>query len=192
MLTYGENLRNIRTALRIKTVDFAAHLNVQYRTYLSYERGERTIPAEMLEKLIKDFDVNINYIFTGEGEFFNTKDINPLQIPERNMDVECMKLDFGERVYLIQKFNGKTDKEMAEILSMSLTRYYEITNESKNLTLKECDAIKANFDISIDDILYDENGFFKILEKEMKKEKEAFESLTLEEREAFKKFLKSH
>lgn len=191
MLTYGENLKNIRIALQRKTVDFAEQLNVQYRTYLSYERGERTIPAEMLEKLIKDFDVNINYIFTGEGKFFNTKNINPLQIPERKMDVKCMKLDFGERIYLIQKFNGKTDEEMAEILSMSLIRYYEITNESKSLTLKESDAIKANFDVSIDDILYDENGFFKILEKEMKKEKEAFESLTPTEREAFKRFLKS-
>lgn len=192
MLTYGKNLKNVRIALQRKTVDFAVQLNVQYRTYLSYERGERTIPAEMLEKLIKDFDVNINYIFTGEGKIFNTKNINPLQIPERKMDVECMKLDFGERLYLIQKFNGKTDEEMAEILSMSLIRYYEITNESKSLTLKECDVIKANFDVSIDDILYDENGFFKILEKEMKKEKEAFESLTPTEREAFKRFLKSH
>ena len=72
MLQLPQNLIILRKYLGFKVSDFAEKLGIQYRTYQSYERGERKPPLELLEQLVYKYGVNMNWLLTDEGEMFSS------------------------------------------------------------------------------------------------------------------------
>ena len=72
MLQLPQNLIILRKYLGFKVSDFAEKLGIQYRTYQSYERGERKPPYELLELIITQFGINAHWLLTGEGEMFSS------------------------------------------------------------------------------------------------------------------------
>lgn len=53
--------------------EFANLLEVPSRTVSSYERGEHTPPASYLKLLNDKLNVNINYLLSGKGSVFLSK-----------------------------------------------------------------------------------------------------------------------
>lgn len=49
---------------------FAKALEMPYSTYAQYENETNRLSVDLLEKLYKIFNVNANYIISGEGEPF--------------------------------------------------------------------------------------------------------------------------
>lgn len=72
----NENLKEIRKKLGLSQVEIAKELGMHAVQYGTYERGDRKPSAEVFEKLVKKYNVNINYLLTGEGAMFITHELN--------------------------------------------------------------------------------------------------------------------
>ncbi len=68
---FGNRLREIRKSLRYTQEEMASHLEIPYRTYTSYERGENKPSYSMLDNMCKKENVNLNWFITGQGNMFN-------------------------------------------------------------------------------------------------------------------------
>jgi len=66
----GKRLRWVRKNLRLSQRELADKLGFAQRTISSWEKGEREIPIRALSVLKEQFNININWLLTGEGEPF--------------------------------------------------------------------------------------------------------------------------
>ena len=88
---FSENLKKTRQKIGLSQKDFAQKLEIQQSQYSRYEIG--TSPStDILNKLIQVFNININYLLTGEGSMFIT--------PELKKDLLQFKIPKGSRVLL--------------------------------------------------------------------------------------------
>lgn len=133
-----------------------------------------------LIKIQEYFDVNL----------LNAVSISPKQIIKREFEVESAIYNWGSRLNLIAKYNGFSDYEMAKILNIKESRYNLIALKSPEPKISELNAIKSNFDVDIDDILYDTNGLFVKLKQKLEDEKNNYDNLSPKEKEEFRRFLK--
>jgi transcriptional regulator with XRE-family HTH domain len=74
METQGLRLKDIRCALDLSQDEIAAKFGISRQYWSSFEKDREILNNEKLVKLTKYFNVNINYLLTGEGEMFITKD----------------------------------------------------------------------------------------------------------------------
>ena len=71
-------------------------INVSYHASTGYTFKDRKPSLEFLEKLVKEFGVNLNWLFADEGEMFNPKTINFEQTKKDLLDeVRKMLKDEG-------------------------------------------------------------------------------------------------
>lgn len=86
------NLREVRSKLGLSQGAMAKDLGIAQAQYNTYERGTRKPSADILEKLVKQFNININYLLTGDGPMFIT--------PELHKDTLQFKIPKNARVLL--------------------------------------------------------------------------------------------
>ena len=65
-----ERLKIIRKRLSLNQTQMGALFGITQGGWGAYENGKRKIPNEILKQLIKQYDVNLNWLFTGEGPVF--------------------------------------------------------------------------------------------------------------------------
>ncbi len=186
-----KRLKQVREYFNLSQQEMADSLNLSKNGYWYYETGRREIRAEEIFSIIQLYNINANWLLTGEGAMFLEQEIKPAQIPSRFLDVKAMTLNQGRNLYLVQKFNGKSNEEMAEILHTSVDDYLGLVTGRLDFTLEIYDKIKSNFEVSIDDLRYDEKGLFDKLEKSLQNQKQTFDSMSAAEREEFLKFIKN-
>ena len=87
----AENLVKIRKSTLLVQNDFALKLGISPRAYVNYERGERKLPYEVLNKLYEIFDVNLNWLITGKGNMFNKQQPHASNEELEQKVVEVMK-----------------------------------------------------------------------------------------------------
>lgn len=88
----NENLKECRNKLGLSQLAMAQKIGVAQVQYGTYERGTRKPSADILEKLVKQFNININYLLTGEGSMFIT--------PELSKDTLQFKIPKNAKVLL--------------------------------------------------------------------------------------------
>ena len=71
----GERLKLVRERLGMTQKEFAEFLGVGIASVQRYEREERIPSGEFLKLLLDKFNININWLLTGEGSMF----VNPPQ-----------------------------------------------------------------------------------------------------------------
>ena len=86
MEIFTDNLQLIRKKLLLSQNDMAEKMDVSYRAYSSYERGERKPTYDFLQKLVEDFNVNLNFLIAGQGEMFIGQPDKPHQIDEAKIE----------------------------------------------------------------------------------------------------------
>ena len=73
-MNVGERLRIVREYLKVNKkitqIEFAKIIGVNEKTLRGYEANKTPIGADSIEKLIKDFNLNSSWLFTGKGEMF--------------------------------------------------------------------------------------------------------------------------
>ena len=73
-MNLGERLKTVREYLKadkkITQIEFAKIISVNEKTLRGYEANKTPIGADAIEILIKDFNLNPNWFFTGQGEIF--------------------------------------------------------------------------------------------------------------------------
>lgn len=88
---FSENLKKVRQKLGLSQKELATKIGIQQAQYSRYEAG--TSPStEVLEKLVKEFNINVNYLLTGEGSMFIT--------PELSKETLRFKIPRNSRVLL--------------------------------------------------------------------------------------------
>ena len=89
---FEANLREVRTKMGISQGEMAKSLKMLQSQYSNYERGISKPSFEVLEKLVKLHNININYLLTGNGAMFIT--------PELEKDLIKFTVPAGSKVLL--------------------------------------------------------------------------------------------
>ncbi|MCM1338780.1 MAG: helix-turn-helix domain-containing protein [Muribaculaceae bacterium] len=71
-----DNLRECRNSLGLSQGQIAKGLGMLQSQYSNYECGKSKPSADILEKLVKQFNININYLLTGEGAMFISPELS--------------------------------------------------------------------------------------------------------------------
>ena len=70
----GNRIRQLRKEIKKSGEDFAKDLSVSLSSLSKYESGERTPDPMFFSKLREITDVNLNWLFRGEGKMFHLEE----------------------------------------------------------------------------------------------------------------------
>lgn len=175
----GKQLKLLRKHYNLSQQEIAVQVDVSTNTWNNYETDKRSPSEEFLNKLLIIYpNVNGHWILTGKGSMFLENLYNGGQ-KINNADLLSINLkEWGNRLYDWAKKKNYSDEKMANLLGIKLERLYEIIKKSPFPTEKEAINIKGNFNILIDDLLFDENNdFIKKLSDELTKEETPLNNL---------------
>lgn len=94
----SKNLKQIRTNLGLSQQEIARQLGIHQVQYGTYERGTRKPSADIFEKLVQIYNVNINYLLTSQGEMF---------INNNKTEVNCTTIELEPGQILKVKYKEK-------------------------------------------------------------------------------------
>lgn len=70
-MTQGERIKEIRSSLSFTLEKFGEKLGVGKTAISKIENGDRSLTDQMLKSVCREYNVNENWLRTGEGEMFN-------------------------------------------------------------------------------------------------------------------------
>lgn len=88
-MTQGERIKEIRTTLGKTLEEFGEKLGVQKSSISKIERGDRALTDQMARSICREYNVNYDYLMTGDGEMFDN-------LPETVLDELCQQYDLDE------------------------------------------------------------------------------------------------
>lgn len=71
-MNINERVREVRKTLNLTLDKFGERLGVGKTAISNIERGQRNLTEQMFKSICREFNVNENWLRTGEGEMFNT------------------------------------------------------------------------------------------------------------------------
>jgi transcriptional regulator with XRE-family HTH domain len=77
-VTIGQRLKDFRKKSRLTQVEFAKALHCSQATIADYEKDRMYPSATILNYIVRTYDINLNWLFTGKGEM-----IKPVQKKDR-------------------------------------------------------------------------------------------------------------
>lgn len=149
----AQNLAIVRKNINSNAASFAKEVGIPYTTFIKYERGERKPSFELLEYLVDVYNVNLNYIFSGQGQMFIKPDDNTLE-RQNDTTVKERVSHLGERLGELQDKHEYLDKDMAKLLSISEEEYIDLKLDDKEPDFKILVRLKQCFKVSIDWLLF--------------------------------------
>lgn len=69
-MTINERVKILRKELKLNQADFAKKICLTESAVCNYENNRRTLSEQTIKLICKEFDVNENWLRTGEGEMF--------------------------------------------------------------------------------------------------------------------------
>jgi transcriptional regulator with XRE-family HTH domain len=72
-LCINERVRELRKALRLTQVEFGRRIAVGQGYLTNIENGQRPVTEKILKLICKEFNVNEDWLRTGEGEMFRVE-----------------------------------------------------------------------------------------------------------------------
>lgn len=156
--------KKIRINLGYSQNRMADELKVELNTYRGYEYKTKNLPDSVLKTLVTTFNVNLNWLFTGNGDMFISKCNNSL---ERKNNISLMKnlTTFYKRFNLLQKENNLNDFQMAMLLEIPESRIEKLGLGKVLPVFEELNQLKISFDVSLDWLLYGETPNKDVFEK---------------------------
>lgn len=148
-------LKELRKKLQFSQEDMAQKMDVSYRAYSSYERGERKIPIELLSFLAEKYNANLNYLISNIGEMFIYNCENTHAVIKNNKPILNFQ-DWGNRLNKILAENELTLHDFSKKTGIKEHRLEDFVLNSAEPTMSEINLIKSNIDISIDELFYGE------------------------------------
>lgn len=137
-------------------------LELKSNIILNLNKGaQKSFSYATAKAINKLFKFSIDWIMDGEGEMFEEPQ-NTLERRALNLDELLSKTNkIGIIFDFIRTLNNLSIEEYIKILEIDKERYLEICLENALPNMKEAILIKANFNVKIDDFLFDENGEIK-------------------------------
>lgn len=82
---YHQRVSQVREHLELSQDKMARQLGLSLRAYANYERGERTIPVELLRALYERFSVDPIWLLTGDGHMILDRDVR-YRLDQKTLD----------------------------------------------------------------------------------------------------------
>jgi SOS-response transcriptional repressor LexA len=79
-----ERLKAARETIGVNQSQFASTLGVAPSFISGIERDKKDVSRELLQKLLEKYQININWLLTGEGEMFLQKQEKSLEIAQKS------------------------------------------------------------------------------------------------------------
>ncbi len=96
----GDRIKEIRKKLRLPQKEMATTLQIAPSYLCEIEKGNGNPGPELFVRLASEYNVNMNYLFTGKGEMFSDA---PLKIKTQEFDVDD-DIDTPEKLFwLLEK-----------------------------------------------------------------------------------------
>ena len=115
----NERLIELRKKLGFNQTEFGKYFDLKQTAISQYEKGINELKSSFLEKVFKEFNVNINWLLTGQGEmFFNNKNLN------NNFELQDEKIKS-----IITKLNDIQDDELLDYIDakiLEITKRYKL------------------------------------------------------------------
>ena len=140
--------------LNLKITDFAKKTGIPYRTLQNYLSGERQPSAENLQKIAICFNIDLNWLLTGEGNMFKSgeSDMSDDKISSSDKtESSGMPLDFIDK--LRDDLRNKDDSFFAS-LSMSKDRIFDVLLGKTKLRRIEVIELARKLNRSLDEYVY--------------------------------------
>lgn len=104
-MEYYQRIRNIREDMDLKQYEFANKIGVLPKTYNLYENGLRAIPIDTLNKILKEFNLSLDYVL-GLSDAKNYPNLKPID-----------KVAISENLRNFRKSSGMSQTEVADLLN---------------------------------------------------------------------------
>lgn len=88
-MTHGERVKEIRKALGLTLDKFGEKLGVTKQTVSRIENGVNNLTDQMAISICREYNVNYDYLISGDGEMFDN-------LPETILDELCQQYDLDE------------------------------------------------------------------------------------------------
>lgn len=74
---YAQNIKKLRKELRLTAQALADNVGIALQTVQNYELGKREPSFAFMYYLLTVYNVNINWLMTGQGQMFNAAQNEP-------------------------------------------------------------------------------------------------------------------
>lgn len=88
-MTQGERVREIRKSLKLTLEKFGGKLGVGKGAISAIETGARNLTEQMAVSICREYNVNYDYLMSGEGEMFDT-------LPQTILEELCKQYDLDD------------------------------------------------------------------------------------------------
>lgn len=143
---FEERLVEFRKTITSNASAFARSIDLSQPVYANYERGQRRPAFEILEKMARVHNVNLNWLLTGEGEMFLARPT--LKI--RKNDKKIVLKNFGGKINRLQTENDLSLSEAAAVLEISEDDFVDYCLSRKKPDLDIILKIIQKFDVDFD------------------------------------------
>lgn len=137
-MTIGKRIKELKEKLRITSAEMAQELDIPVRTIGSYERDEAQAGAKFFNALLEKYNVNINWILTGNGEMFISSkteiDVKYLAEIEQKLNLTALELEG-----LIQILDSDASRDMV----MKFIEIKKGNKEALDSLIQNLQGIKA-------------------------------------------------
>ncbi len=137
-MTIGKRIKELKTMMKITSAEMALNLDIPVRTIGSYERDEAQAGAKFFNALIEKYQVNINWLLTGNGNIFISSkaeiDVKYLAEIEQKLNLTPEELDG-----LIQILDADASRDMV----MKFIEIKKGNKEALDSLIQNLQGIKA-------------------------------------------------
>lgn len=136
----NERLLTIRKTMGYTQLNFSKILGISRNNYTHIESGRSKISNELLQNLTKNLSVNINWLLTGEGEMFLSKDQEhkPILKSELNADKLKQYIELGKSNTKLEDEQAKSINNHSSVVSLPIVGEIAAGNP---LEIREVDVL---------------------------------------------------
>lgn len=123
-MTQGERVKKARKSLNLTLEKFGEKLGVKKNAISQIENGRNSLTDQMCKAICREFNVNYNWLVSGEGDMFNQTDETISDSIDRIMA--------GENEFHKNLFKTLATLDEKELLSLEkiIDKYLAICNET--------------------------------------------------------------
>lgn len=116
-----DRIKQIRKALNLTQVEFGNRLGVKGNTITNYETGLRTPSNSVILSICKEFNINEEWLRTGDGEMFSLEeDEEATYVSELLYDTKNPLYDLIKSIMKTYNQSGEKEKEIIKNFAKNL------------------------------------------------------------------------
>ena len=117
MKEIGKRIEQVRRRLGLRQCQMAEKIAVPQTTYSRYENAERTPTWEFVKVLCNKFDIDDDWLYSGEGSMFKSKTETPAN-QTLQAEIETLKKEIQDLDKQNKELGDELRKRLTELLDL--------------------------------------------------------------------------